>query len=202
MQIIPFPEPTKSEHRSALRRSPSSASAPEIIGEQHLLSIHPSRLALRLQEVSAGLAELTECLLALETPESWDLAHPDPVAEARSAARILHTSLGLAELQATWDAPEVREDIELAEVILRISGCLVLADLRERGRAIIAAWKDWNTASQWRRERAGSDADNLVRRLFYRLACYQDVMAGPQPWPLELIDPEMTAQPGEVITIG
>lgn len=202
MPIIPFFALSEPEQRSTLCRSLSSATVPEVLDEQFIHPIHPSRLALRLQEVSAGLADLTECLLALETPESWDLAHPDPVAEARSAARILYTSLGFAELQATRDAPEVPEDVELAEVILRISGCLVLADLRERGRAIIAAWKGWNTDSQWRRERAGSEADHLVRRLFYRLACYQDVMAGPQPWPLELIDPEMVAQPGEVITMG
>lgn len=161
-----------------------------------------TRLSLHLEEVSASLAEATDCILACDAPESWDPAHSDPRAAVKAVIRNLQQDAIMARYQADGGDPEEPEDIELAAATIWITDCLATADDRARRAAILSGWHNWPSAAIRSQSEHGRFADRIVRRLYYRLSCYQDALAGAQTWPFELMDPETDLDHGGVEIIG
>lgn len=150
---------------------------------------------------SSALAEVTDCLHAVEADEVWDPAYRNP----EIALRLAREELGAARRKVLRCHDHGALDLAnaadqaLADVGYALVSTIGRRDLSPDRRQVLNAWHDWR-ANPFRIDshlaRAASDT---IHRLFYRMACYCDACLGPQVWPLEMQDPDIDPNDGDLL---
>lgn len=150
---------------------------------------------------SQALAEVTDCLHALEAQESWDPAYRNP----EIALRLARKELGRARHQAidcfdrgAFDHAGAA-DQALAEVASSLASAIDRRDLCPDRKQVVKAWHDWKATPLRIDNPLARAASDTIHRLFYRMACYCDACLGPQVWPLEMQDPDVDPDKGDLL---